>query len=319
MQVTKRKVYAIARWAFFAVSILYLAHFANGALEDGISVSAPAPRLWVLTATSAAVFSLTALFLVLGWHALLVHLALRRPLGATARVFCITQIAKYLPGNVGHHVGRVALAKLSLGIPSASTAITIAQESALVCLAALLVGATSYLLQPTLTLPAPIAGVDFRAVLTMVIAVGLLALALVNHVRNSEVRPNPALTWLFRITPSWPAVSAALPFYVATYLINGLAAFVIASAIMPVHLPDLALLTGAYALAWMVGFLVPGAPGGLGVRESALVLLLGNVYPADTVLAISLLSRLATVAADLIIFTAGTLLPRVKHDTHASR
>ena len=63
---------------------------------------------------------------------------------------------------------------------------------------------------------------------------------------------------------------------------------------------------------------IPGAPGGLGVRESALVLLMGNAYPADTALAISLLSRLATVAADVVIFVAGALLPRPAKTTGAA-
>jgi hypothetical protein len=315
----KRTAYTIARWVFFLVSMLFLARFAAGVVARGHGAFTLAPAMWWRVGASAMVFASTAMFLVLGWHRLLSHMSHPLPLAATARVLCITQIAKYLPGNVGHHVGRVALARTALAVPPTLTAISIAQESALACLAALLVGAAAYAWQPALNLPFTAADVDFRYGLATVIGVGLLALALVNQARRSSRQPRPVLAWLIRMTPSWPAVRSTLPFYLATSLVNGIAVFVVASAVATVHAADAWLLTGAYALSWMVGFLIPGAPGGLGVRESALVLLLGNAYAADTVLAISMLSRLATVAADVLIFLAGVLLQRLGMDTSASR
>lgn len=317
MRMKKRTAYAVARWVFFLVSMLYLARFADSALAGG-HVPALHPGAWLRIGLSALAFSSTAIFLVLGWHSLLSHMSHRLPLATTARVLCITQIAKYLPGNVGHHVGRVALARTSLGVPATVTAISIAQESALACLSALLVGTVGYMWQPALKLPLAAMDVDFRYVLATVIVAGLLVLGLVNRARRANVHPNPPLAWLVRVAPSWPAVGATLPFYLAASLVNGVAVFLVASAVSTVHLQDLMLLTGAYTLSWVVGFLIPGAPGGLGVRESALVLLLGNAYPADTALAISLLSRLATVAADVVIFVAGALLPRPAKTTGAA-
>lgn len=310
MRMKKNAAYAIARWAFFLASLLFLARFASGVLAGEPDVFAVSPAGWVSVGGSALAFASTAVFLVLGWRSLLAHMSHPLPLAASARVLCITQIAKYLPGNVGHHVGRVALARRSLAVPPTLTAISIAQESALACLASLLVGAAGYAWQPALKLPFATAAIDVRYGLAIVIGIGLLALGMVNGARHSRLRSRPMLAGLIRVTPSWPAVRAALPFYLATSLVNGIAVFLAASAVATVHAPDAVLLTGAYALSWMVGFLIPGAPGGLGVRESALILLLGNAYPADTILAISLLSRLATVAADLLIFLAGALLTR---------
>lgn len=56
----------------------------------------------------------------------------------------------------------------------------------------------------------------------------------------------------------------------------------------------------AFALAWTVGLVVPGAPGGLGVFEAALLLRLGGMVPEASVLAVALSYRLVVTVADLL-------------------
>ncbi|MGJ0223704.1 hypothetical protein ACQUZK_09915, partial [Streptococcus pyogenes] len=56
--------------------------------------------------------------------------------------------------------------------------------------------------------------------------------------------------------------------------------------------PRLALtVAGAFALAWVVGFLVVLAPAGAGPREVALVLLTASVLDAPDALVLALVSR----------------------------
>jgi len=57
---------------------------------------------------------------------------------------------------------------------------------------------------------------------------------------------------------------------------------------------------GGFALAWTAGLVVPGAPGGLGVFEAALLLRLGGLVPEAPLLAIALSYRLVTSLADLL-------------------
>ncbi|MEO1002495.1 MAG: UPF0104 family protein [Cyanobacteria bacterium J06638_7] len=54
-----------------------------------------------------------------------------------------------------------------------------------------------------------------------------------------------------------------------------------------------------FALAWTIGLVVPGAPGGLGVFEAALLLRLGGAIPEAPLLAIALSYRLVATLADL--------------------
>ena len=56
----------------------------------------------------------------------------------------------------------------------------------------------------------------------------------------------------------------------------------------------------AFALAWTVGLVVPGAPGGLGVFEAALLLRLSGALPVGSLLAVALSYRLMSTLAELL-------------------
>jgi len=56
----------------------------------------------------------------------------------------------------------------------------------------------------------------------------------------------------------------------------------------------------AFAQAWTVGLVVPGAPGGLGVFEAVLLLRLGGLLPAAPLLAVALSYRLIATLGDLL-------------------
>jgi uncharacterized membrane protein YbhN (UPF0104 family) len=62
--------------------------------------------------------------------------------------------------------------------------------------------------------------------------------------------------------------------------------------------------TVAYTAAWFVGYVTPGAPGGVGVREAALVVLLGPSLGEATALSIAAGLRCLTMLGDLLLFTA---------------
>jgi len=72
---------------------------------------------------------------------------------------------------------------------------------------------------------------------------------------------------------------------------------------------------GGFALAWTLGLVVPGAPGGLGVFEAALLLRLGSLVPEAPLLAMALSYRLVTSLADLL----GAATAELDHRWSASR
>jgi uncharacterized membrane protein YbhN (UPF0104 family) len=303
-----RPLYPYLRWAFFLASIAFLVSFAYTTIMRSQTPLWPLVRgALAETAVSSLFFLLAALATVPAWRALLRSLGMPSiRLRAILRIFSLTQIAKYLPGNVGHHVGRVALARMHLGIPTATTTLSIVQEGALVIAAAMLVGGA--------TVFAPHAGRSFdgelRALVAAAVVGGFGVLVLTNRYRPRLAGPGVAAwrTLLLRTAPTWHAVASALPWHVLVHLLNGIAVAVIASAMVPLDAVGLAVLSGSYALSWVIGFLLPGAPGGLGVRESAFVLLASSAWPPDVLLAMATLSRVGTIVADLLLFLGGAAL-----------
>ncbi len=59
-------------------------------------------------------------------------------------------------------------------------------------------------------------------------------------------------------------------------------------------------LSGAFAFAWMVGFLVPGLPGGIGSREAVLVALLSPIFGIGPATTLAIALRLVATASEFI-------------------
>ena len=70
------------------------------------------------------------------------------------------------------------------------------------------------------------------------------------------------------------------------------------------------LIVSGYVIAWVLGFVIPGASGGIGVRELVITLLLGSVVGAEMVLTLSVIHRLITILGDFLAYLAMLILRR---------
>ena len=91
---------------------------------------------------------------------------------------------------------------------------------------------------------------------------------------------------------------------------QGLAFFMFVKSLTPVPWIDAGILTASYAFAWIVGFLSFLTPGGLGIREGLLGLLLANYMPTSQATLIALLCRLWMLSAEMILAGTAFLLHR---------
>ena len=58
-------------------------------------------------------------------------------------------------------------------------------------------------------------------------------------------------------------------------------------------------LLGGFALAWIVGFITPSAPGGLGVFEAMLLLIFKSNLPEALLIAVALIYRIIVCFSDV--------------------
>jgi hypothetical protein len=57
-----------------------------------------------------------------------------------------------------------------------------------------------------------------------------------------------------------------------------------------------------FSVSWLAGFLTPGAPAGIGVREAVMIALMEGIIGKSNSLIISILFRLVTIAGDVMMF-----------------
>ena len=70
------------------------------------------------------------------------------------------------------------------------------------------------------------------------------------------------------------------------------------------------IIAGMFAAAWLAGFLAPGAPAGLGIREVLLVQVLSLAYPDPTALGATMILRVVTTLGDATAFVIGHAMGR---------
>ncbi len=104
------------------VSIATLAAFAK-AFIDSVSTTGIARLIdehWIGMLASIGIYLVAFAPMTFGWILLARASGIVAPPGALTRIFLVSQIAKYLPGNVGHFLGRVYMSS-RCGIAPART------------------------------------------------------------------------------------------------------------------------------------------------------------------------------------------------------
>lgn len=70
---------------------------------------------------------------------------------------------------------------------------------------------------------------------------------------------------------------------------------------------QICLIIGAYQLSWLFGFLLPGAPGGVGVREFILSILLGPYFDMNIIMFAIVIYRLINTIGDFLALTVADI------------
>jgi hypothetical protein len=70
------------------------------------------------------------------------------------------------------------------------------------------------------------------------------------------------------------------------------------------------LIIASNSASWLIGFITPGSPGGIGVREAALVLMLSPYLPKEIVLTTAVIQRIDMVFGEVIAYFIGVALRR---------
>lgn len=300
-----RRLYTVLGWLLVMVSVVYL-------LRIGVQEAAAVARLrwgpttWVALAAATILYMATLVAGAAAWTAFLRVAGQQATWRQTTWIVLRSSVAKYLPGNVGHYIGRVVLGKLA-SFKSGPMLVSLVLEGVLTT--------ASGLLFVLLTAPRSLrrAGEPLRSwieeigtpeILLISLGVAVLVLAVASwwggrRAWTKTRRPN-------RVAPAQavPLLGFGVALLLGNFVLLGAGLTLLARGALGTSPGSFWWIAPAFATAWIAGFVTPGSPGGLGVREAVLVTSLGLAVGPGPALGLALLSRLATMTGDGLAFLA---------------
>jgi glycosyltransferase 2 family protein len=273
-------------WLLAVVSLAFVVLVAKGRWAE-ISAVALSSLQWLLIVALAVAYGLTLFLLAGAWHCLLRSVG-AGPTGAKRSIYAYTtsQLAKFVPGNVFHIVGRHMIHRAD-GSPHDRLALASAIEATLMAIAAVFVAGTAVIvgLLPDV----------WNALYMIVLSLGIAALAI-------------------RLFSAWKAGSSSIVWLLASFsayllFFASMGAIVIAIVTMLSLTPSVAL-AGYGVASWLVGFITPGAPAGVGTREAVMIFLADGTIGTGALVVSVALFRLITFLGDVVCFAFGYLLFR---------
>jgi hypothetical protein len=263
-------------------------------------------RLCIVIALACGAYALLSVLLVVVWAIILTTFA-PGCIGAREAyaLYAITQVMKYIPSNVVHFVGRhVALRRR--GVPHLALVATLLCEAAILACGAGLAVAALRADVLTAVYGHPVGIEKTPIIVALVIACCVCAVLIRWHGARA---PAPAYTALHRrLGPRLiAALTAAALFFAGTTLLVSLACRWLLEE--PAGF-DIGAVAATLAGAWLVGFVVPGASAGIGVREAVVILLLSPTLGAGNAAAVAAIYRLVTAGGDALFAGLGELVRR---------
>lgn len=260
---------------------------------------------FALIVVTVALVALPVVLSAAIWQVLLRDQGVRRSHGTVFSLFFVSQFGKYLPGNVGQFVGRVVMAR-DAGIPAPLTLTTMVTEVLWNIGTALGIAAIAlyvYVGGRVVQLPSWLDATGLTVCVMALLVAPWIGISLARRVFPGLVARLFAGSELR--APGWGAALKVSALYIACYVSMGVAIDFQATGLFGAHSAPWLETSGFFALAWLAGYILPGAPAGIGVRESVMLVLLSPLYGESTAVALGITLRLASTLADALALIVG--------------
>jgi uncharacterized membrane protein YbhN (UPF0104 family) len=217
------------------------------------------------------------------------------------QIWFLSNIIRYIPGNVWQFLGMTELAAED-GISRVATLTSIVLHQVISTAAGLVLVALYFAVAGRHS-PALAEAGGWFAWLQPFLWLAPLGLLLLQP-RILERLLNRLLVRLGRlplqITLTWGQVWVLLLRYLAVWLAMGLSYAALVRSLTTLQPAAVPYLVACWAAAYVIGYLSLLTPSGLGVREGVMVLLLAPILPAPVAAVVAIVARLWMVAGELL-------------------
>lgn len=228
------------------------------------------------------------------WLALASHVALMKIIFAETthvkigfwkmfRVFNLANLGRYLPGKLWSVMGMYYFTG-EYGVSKKNTTMAVIANEITFKGAGLLLGICYLLFSESYR--------EYLPLLTGLLIAGLVALhpAIIGRLINFGLKILKKEQ--LKINFGYPTILKLFFYSILLWLIYSLAFYALVRSITPLELRNPLKFAAIMPLSWTIGYIALFAPGGFGVREGMLVLLLGEILPPEVALAIAVVQRI---------------------------
>jgi len=239
------------------------------------------------------------LLVVFGWELILKRLGVSLSFLKTLKIIFYSQLGKYLPGKIWVFVGRIYFCQ-QLGISTSKTFLSIVLEAAVSIISGILIFLVALSIFPGTQ-------IHINPFLLMVVVVILFIIVhpkvftRIINIFLRLVKKGP-----IRIDLNFSQICGIIMYYCIVWLSFGIAFYFLINSTTFIALSKIPLLAGSFSISATIGAMALFAPGGLGVREGVLALLLSNFFPISLAILLSFLSRIWISFGEFILMGIST-------------
>lgn len=313
MESLKKTIKVYVRWFILGLCLYFILTTLNKHWQDLASVSLQ-PRGWILLLGATFVTFLAHVWSGWVWFWILQMFSQPiQPLWAM-QVYLWTNIAKYLPGNIWHFYGRIVAVK-KMGGSLGAASLSVLLEPVLMAVAALIVALLGNW-WGNVTISPYSFGLIWQILVLVAILLGIHPYILnqvLQRLRSLKGTPVEPETQTFKLSQyPWLPLGGELGFLA----LRGAGFILTLMALTPVKLEQIPHLLSVFSFAWLLGLVVPGAPGGLGVFEATALAIMDRSYFSPVIILSAVAAyRLISILAELL----GALLAKISQGNFLSQ
>ena len=225
------------------------------------------------------------------------------------RIHCASWLLKYIPGQAGSYLNKLAWGQKN-GFTKKVITTSFIYENVLMVLAA---GILSLPIATMMSDRLPSNLASFLPYLLVVLVASMLLPSVFRALLNTMMRLARRDRFASGDFLSGVSIFNFQIQYLLPRLLNGIGFVLLAVSILPMIEPSMYVGLGAsYIVAGVIGMLAIFVPGGLGVRESVIVVLASAYLPIEQAIVLSLVARLYSTLADIGVALIYLILNRWK-------
>lgn len=248
---------------------------------------------------SILVYSVAWVPISMAWVITARQCEINAKLSVLLNILYLSQAAKYLPGNIGQYIGRIYLAGRS-GIKLKTTTLAMAVEIAAILIACAILTSAMFLLNLNVDTTLTVNWFYEWIIKYTGLVITFIALGLFIFITYSKK------VFFKQKLLGFSLVTSLMIINISCFAVSNV--IIVSNMLNEINFTIILNIFSAVVVSWFAGFITPGSPAGIGIREIVLFALLSGVIAENSLILAAVIFRLVTIIGDLFAFIIGLVL-----------